>query len=71
MIFTPQTFPIVILIIIPRVSEFIVTLTVILHTTYLIRQEVDQTFSQTWQRFLLYFLNPTQSLSHWINFSSY
>ena len=41
------TFPIVILIIIPPVSEFIVSLTVILHTTYLTWQEVDQTFVTT------------------------
>ena len=47
MIFTPQTFPTVILIIIPPVSELIVSLTVILHTTYLTRQEVDQTFVTT------------------------
>ena len=47
MIFTSQTFPIVILIIIPPVSEFIVSLTVILHTTYLTRKEVDKTFVTT------------------------
>ena len=47
MIFTPQTFLIVILIIILPVSEFIVSLIVILHTTYLPRQEVDQTFVTT------------------------
>ena len=46
-IFTPQTFPIIILIIITPVSEFVISLTVILHTTYLTRQEVDQTFITT------------------------
>ena len=35
MICIPKTFPIVILIIIPPVSEFIVGVTVVLHTTYL------------------------------------
>ena len=97
-IFTPQTSPIVILIIIPPVSEFIVSLTVILHTTYLTRQEVDQTFDTTCKSLIdfvnllinkrlkcLSFCNifanlatifvtfplPNQSLSHWINFSSY
>ena len=49
MIFTPKIFPIVILIIIPPVSEFIVSLTVIQHTTYLTRQEVDQTFVTTFK----------------------
>ena len=47
MIPTPQTFLIVILIIIPPVSEFVIVLTVILHTMYLSRQEVDQTFVTT------------------------
>ena len=47
MILTPQIFPIVILIIIPPASEFIVSLTVILHTTYLTWQEVDQAFVTT------------------------
>ena len=47
MIFIPQTFPFVILIIIPPLSEFIVGLTSILHTIYLTRQEVDQTFVTT------------------------
>ena len=44
MTFTPSTFPIDILIIIPPVPEFIVSLTVIFYTTYLTRQEVDETF---------------------------
>ena len=47
MIFTPYAFPIVILIVIPPASEFIVSLTIILHTTYLTRQEVHQTFDNT------------------------
>ena len=41
MVFPSYTFPIVIPIIIQTVSEFIVSLTVTLHTTYLARQEVD------------------------------
>ena len=45
--FTPYTFPIVILIIIAPVSEFVISLTVILYTTYLTQQEVDQTFITT------------------------
>ena len=47
MIFTPYTFSIFILIIIPSVFEFIVSLTVILHTTYLTQQRIDQTFVTT------------------------
>ena len=45
--FTPGTFLIVILIIIPPVSEFVMCLTVTLHITYLTRQKVDQTFITT------------------------
>ena len=45
MIFTP--FLIVILIIIPSVSELIVNLIVVLHTTYLTRQGVDHIFVTT------------------------
>ena len=44
MIYTPQTFPIFILIIIPPVSKFVIILTVTLHTTYLTQQEVVQIF---------------------------
>ena len=47
MIFIPQTFLIVILIIISPVSELTVNLNIILHTTYLTRQEVHQTFVTT------------------------
>ena len=47
MIFTPGTFLIVILIIIPPVSEFVMCLTVTFHITYLTRQKVDQTFITT------------------------
>ena len=56
MIFTPQTFSIVILIVIPPVSEFIASLIVILHTTYLTREEVDQTFVTTC-KFMIDFVN--------------
>ena len=41
MILIPETFPIIILIIIPPVSEFIISWTIILYTTYLTRQKVD------------------------------
>ena len=56
MIFTPYTFLIVFHIIIPPVSEFVVSLTVILHTTYFRRQEADQTFITTCKS-LIDFLN--------------
>ena len=42
MLFTLDTFPIVILIIIPPVSEFVISLNIILHTTYLALQKVGQ-----------------------------
>ena len=48
---------IVILIIIPPVSEFIVSLMVILHTTYRTRQKVDQT-SVTTCKSMIDFVNP-------------
>ena len=47
MIFALQDFPIVMLIIIPPVSAFLISLTVVLRTTCLTRQEVDQAFITT------------------------
>ena len=47
MIFTLQDFPIVMLIIIPPVSAFLISLTVVLRTRCLTRQEVDQAFITT------------------------
>ena len=49
MIFAPYTFPIVIFIIIPPISEFVIILTAILHTTQLKRQELVQTFITTYK----------------------
>ena len=42
--FASQTFPIVLLVIIPSVSKFVISLTVMLHIAYLTRQEAGQAF---------------------------
>ena len=47
MFFTPQTFQTVILVIIPPVSILFISLTVVLLTIYVTRQEVNQTFITT------------------------
>ena len=47
MLFTFQTFRIVILVIVTPIPEFVISFTVNLHTTYLTQQEVDQTFIAT------------------------
>ena len=56
MIFTLQSFAIVILIMIPPVSEFVNSSTVILCTMYLTRQEVAQIFITTFKS-MINFIN--------------
>ena len=56
MLFTPQTFLIVILVFISTVSKLVFSLIVILHTIYIVRQEVDQAFIVTY-KFFTYFAN--------------